>query len=238
MFSRTDISERLMNYRERRISENKIMEEVYQIFSENEKTRLQIKEKLSENPVSSENELHLDLLKANRIYHISDIKKICLDYRLRFLDSKFFKAEIPEEAISEIRMLEKEHQTHLNNFKIVAPAKLLKLENADDPLLFTALGNDYYYLIHKWGKDLHPFRKLMMWPFKNMVNTVFTIFLISALITAITPMKIFTLSPGPAEYFFFFLYTFKAIIGLTVFYGVAKGKNFSGMNWKSKFYNG
>src|SRR5690606_13488469 len=38
-----------------------------------------------------------------RIYHLSEIKKLCVQYRLRFLDASLFRNEIPYEAISEIK---------------------------------------------------------------------------------------------------------------------------------------
>ena len=36
-------------------------------------------------------------LDTDKIYHIDNIKSLCIDYRLRFLDLKYFKGEIPEE---------------------------------------------------------------------------------------------------------------------------------------------
>ena len=41
-------------------------------------------------------------IESDRLFHIDDIKKICIDYRLRFLDLKYFKGEIPEEGIKKI----------------------------------------------------------------------------------------------------------------------------------------
>jgi hypothetical protein len=121
----------------------------------------------------------------------------------------------------------------------MAPAKLLKLENADDPLLFASMGNGYYYLIHKWGNDLHPFRKALMWPYKTFENLVFTIFVMSILLTAITPMQVFTQREiGNQEYLLMFLFMFKAVGGTVLFYGFAKGKNFNTAIWNSKYYNG
>ena len=61
---------------------------------------------------------------------------------------KFFK----------IKSLEKTHNTNIGDFKIMAPSALFRLEKTDDPLLFVPLGNNYYYLVHKWGNDLHPFQ--------------------------------------------------------------------------------
>lgn len=237
MFPKTNIEALLVRTRTKRIREDNSMEEVFRIFSENEKERKQISEKLAQPATNIENKLQFDLLDTSQIFHINDIKKMCVTYRLRFLDSHFFKGAIPEEAVSKIRRLEKEHQTTLHSFKIMAPAKLLKLENADDPLLFTPLGNDYFYLIHTWGNDLHPFRKALMWPYKNFENLVFTIFVLSILLTSVTPMGWFSKTPVTQEYLLLFLFIFKGVAGTVLFYGFAKGKNFNNAIWNSKYYN-
>ena len=65
----------------------------------------------------------------------------------------------------------------------MAPSKLFKLKNADDPLLFTSLGNDYFYLIDKWGNDLSYFRKISMWPFKSLTNILIFVSIISIFLT-------------------------------------------------------
>lgn len=238
MFTRTNIKEKLITYRDKRVDEREILKEVYHVFSENEAHRKAIQSRLKEESSSKTNQVNFDLLETEKIFHISDIEAICMTYRLRFLDSKYFKGNIPEEAISKIRALENRHKTTLKHFKIVAPAKLMKLENADDPLLFTPLGNDYYYLIHKWGRDLHPFRKWLMWPFRSLDNIAICIALISFLITAMLPLHLFTNEPGPGEYFFTFLYTFNALGGLALLWGVSKGKNFNNLVWRSTYYNG
>jgi hypothetical protein len=118
----------------------------------------------------------------------------------------------------------------------MAPAKLLKLENADDPLLFAPLGNDYFYLVHKWGNDLHPFRKLLMWPYKTFENLVLTVVFLSLLCTIIA-LESFVANPTIAEYVLTFLFIFKLIGGIVLYYGFAKGKNFNEAIWKSRFYN-
>ena len=40
---------------------------------------------------NSTNDFDLDQLESKDIYHIDTIKNICIDYRLRFLDLKYFK---------------------------------------------------------------------------------------------------------------------------------------------------
>lgn len=237
MFSRTNIENQLLKYRSKRIDEQAIMNEVARIFSENTNQREAILSTLTEESSEIENHFNFDLLERSHIFHIDDIKSLCVNYRLRFLDSHYFKGDFPEEAISEIRNLEKNHDITLRNFKIIAPAKLLKLENADDPLLFAPMGNDYFYLIHKWGNDLHPFRKMQMWPYKSFENLVFTIAVLSILITSIAPMNWFSKDPGIGEYLFLALIIFKGVGGYVIFYGFSKGKDFNGSIWNSKYYN-
>ncbi len=237
MLSKTNIELKLEQLRNKRISEEAILDEVAQIFSENDIRRKTIKETLKKESSTKHNTFNFNKLESNRIYHISDIQKLCVDYRLRFLDSRFFKGTIPEEAVSKIRQLENEHDTSLKNFKIIAPAKLLKLENADDPLLFAPMGNDYFYLIHKWGNDLHPLRKVLMWPYKTLENLVVTVFFVSLLLTAITPIHLFSTEVTTQEYVLLFLFMFKWVGGMVLFYGFAKGKNFNTAIWNSKYYN-
>jgi hypothetical protein len=180
---------------------------------------------------------NIDLLDQNKIYHLTDIKTVCIDYRLRFLDAHYFKGNIPEEAITKIRILEKQHQTKIEGFKIVAPSKLLKLENLDDPLLFAPLGNDYYYLIHTWGNDLKWYRKLQMLPFKNIENLVITLFAVSFLLAMITPIELFTPTVGIRERITIFVFMFIWVTAMVLLYGGSKGKNFNNVIWNSKYYN-
>lgn len=238
MLQKTNVEEKLKRTRNRRVSGASILDEVQKILHENTVEREGIRTTLGGSNDNETNHFQFDALEKERIFHLKDIQDICVNYRLRFLDAHFFKGDIPEEAITEIRHLEKVHDTSLKNFKIMAPAKLMKLENADDPLLFAPMGNDYYYLIHKWGNDLHPLRKWLMWPYKNFENLVFTVFVLSLLLTAITPMQAFTKGEATnAELLMLFLFIFKAVGGIVIYYGFAKGKNFNEAIWNSKYYN-
>ena len=121
--------------------------------------------------IKTKNSFDFDQLESHRIYHLDQIREVCIDYRLRFLDIKYFKNDLPESAHQAINKIETDHGTVLANFKVMAPSVLFRLERKDDPLLFVPIGNNYYYLVHKWGNDLHPLRKLLMWPFKNISFT-------------------------------------------------------------------
>ena len=167
--------------------------------------------------------------------NIKEIKKVCINYRLRFLDVKYFKGDIPVEAIKKIDRLKKDHSTELKGFKIMAPSKLFKLKNTDDPLLFIPIGKDYYYMIHKWGDDLHPLRKILMWPSKNMFNIIITTLVFSLVLTILTPKSLFSKTNDISTFFIIFLFNFKALAAIVIFCAFFLGKNFNKYIWNSKY---
>lgn len=234
---KTNIEDKLRAYRSRKNSQQDILNQVKAILYKEEFREACIFKRLnSSHPVSGNNFDH-DLLVTDRIYHIEQIKQICIDYRLRFLNSKYFKGDYPSEAIAKIKELDSTHQIEVSGFKIVAPSKLFKLKNADDPLLFAPIGNDYFYLIHKWGNDLHPLRKIFMLPFKNLLNLTILILLLSAFCTMFLPMHLFSKESSISTYLILYFFIFKAIAAVTIFYGFALGKNFNYAIWNSKYFN-
>lgn len=149
-----------MNQARRKSCEADILKSVARLLADNEKERDKIRRKLKDGGNVKNNLLRFDLLDSGRIFHISHIKKVCIDYRLRFLDTALFRHEFPEEAVTQIREIEKNHDTALGGFRIVAPTKAFHLLNYNDPLLFVPIGGDYYYLVHQWGDDLKAFQLL------------------------------------------------------------------------------
>ena len=195
----------------------------------------ELKDLINHLNINSFNSFDFEKLDANKIYSINTIKRVCIDYRLRFLDIKYFKNKLPNEVYQKINSLEKIHNTNIGDFKIMAPSALFRLEKTDDPLLFVPLGNNYYYLVHKWGNDLHPFRKLSMWPFKNIWNLLFAILLFSFLVTEITPLTLFTKTPNTSSYWMLLFFMFKAIASVVLYFGFALGKNFNPAIWNNKY---
>jgi hypothetical protein len=185
--------------------------------------------------IKTQNSFDFDQLESHRIYHLDQIREVCIDYRLRFLDIKYFKNDLPESAHQAINKIETDHGTLLADFKVMAPSVLFRLERKDDPLLFVPMGNDYYYLVHKWGNDLHPLRKLLMWPFKNIWNLLLTVLAVSWVATEMTPMGLFTKTPDQASYWMLYFFMFKAIASIVLFYGFTLGKNFNPAIWNSKY---
>ncbi len=234
---KTNIERKLHQIRNKQADEAKILAEVEAILQKDLQHETQISDNLNSNKSGGGNAFEFDLLETDRIFHIDQIREICIDYRLRFLNSSYFKGTIPQSAIQRIKQLEKEHDIEITGFKIMAPSKLFKLEDKDDPLLFAPIGNDYFYLIHKWGNDLHPLRKLLVWPFKNIANLTVLVLLISYFVTLLVPNGLFSKNNSTAEFWIIYFFMFKCIASVVIFYGFAFGKNFNPAIWNSKYFN-
>lgn len=239
LLKRTNIEEKLIRLKGRTSEQDSkaVLAEVQDILNADAVCRQRIEKNISEGKHIIVNNFDFDLLETDRIYHLDQIKKTCIDYRLRFLNSRYFKGEIPPEAISRVKRLEQRHNIEVKGFTIMAPSKLFKLEDKDDPLLFVPIGNNYFYLIHKWGNDLHPLRKWLMWPFKSVANLCLLTVLVSYLVTALVPEGLFSKTNSSAEFWIIFFFMFKSIASVVIFYGFALGKNFSPAIWKSKYFN-
>ncbi|RRO13923.1 hypothetical protein [Flavobacteriaceae bacterium 14752] len=235
---RLNLLEKLENERSK-VNEEKLLDDVKRFLSQLQSEDENIRNQVLNNKDSDDdvNNFVFDHLDTKRIYHISQIEQVCVNYRLRFLNSNLFKGDLPQEAIQEIKRLNTEHNTELKGFKIMAPSKLFKLKNADDPVLMAPMGNGYYYFIHKWGNDLHPLRRLLVWAVKTLENFIFSMFILSLITTALIPKGIFMDEGSNTEFFLLFIFMFKWFLGMALYYGFAKGKNFNTAIWQSKFYN-
>ena len=238
MLSRTSIEQKLQKVRNKTHQPADILKQVSAILAQDDlKEDAIIARMKSPQKPTPRNSFDIDLLETDRIYHVDQIREICIDYRLRFLDTRYFKNEIPQEALNKIKQLEKEHETTLRGFKIVAPSKMFKLENADDPLLFAPIGNGYFYLIHKWGNDLNAFRKIWAWPFKSLGNLIVLTLLVSLLAAYAVPNGLFSKDTTGVQFVLIFFFTFKSIASMVLYYSFAAGKNFNTAIWNSKYFN-
>jgi hypothetical protein len=210
---------------------------VHSIWQEEDEKRMRVAVSFQRKNTKSSNAFNLNQLETRRIYSLDTIKKVCTDYRLRFLDVRYFKPEIPEAAVDEIRSLEKQHGIAIEGMKVMAPSKLFRLEDKDDPLLFAPIGNGYYYLIHQWGNDLHPLRKLMVWPMKGMIELALSLVALSLALTLLIPTGFFSKEGGTAEFWLIFFFVFKCVVAIALYYGFARSKNFNPFIWNSKYFN-
>lgn len=118
----------------------------------------------------------------------------------------------------------------------MATSKTFQLLSYDDPLLFAPLGNGYYYLIHKWGEDLHPARKLLVTPFKNILNFVIFTSLLSLLFSAFVPESNLSKTVAMAP-IIIYLFMFKSVFAVGMYAFFMKGKNFNEAIWNRVCFN-
>ena len=204
-----------------------LLEEVNIILDAEVENEIDIENRISNGRTSS---LPLKLLDSENIYDLEEIKKLCIKYRLRFLDSKVFKGKIPSEAILKIKALEKRFGIKLEGYKVVAPKQLFQLEDKDsDPLLFLELPDNKFLFIHKWGGELNRFRALLAWPMKSFMNMFWSLLAVAFLFTLAIPTSSIYL------FAFLFVHSFIAICGLACLLVFTLRENFSDAEWDSKY---
>tara|TARA_B100001142_G_scaffold318073_1_gene359764 strand:+ start:914 stop:1621 length:708 start_codon:yes stop_codon:yes gene_type:complete len=230
---KVNLFEELLSERNKEISSDELKSIVKKIWSNHDSKKDQIRISLNKKNDDKNNQLKFDKMESKNIFHKDTIKKICVRYRLRFLDSNLFKGEYPKNITRIITDLESKHDTSLSNFKIMAPSKLFKIKSPDDPILFVPIGNDYFYLVHKWGKEFNKLRKLMVLPFKNIDNlTIFSI-LVSIFFALVGKLVMPSLTSS--EVFILFLFLVKGFIFIFFYMFFLTRRNFSESNWNSKY---
>tara|TARA_B100000941_G_scaffold283484_1_gene253069 strand:- start:683 stop:1390 length:708 start_codon:yes stop_codon:yes gene_type:complete len=228
-----NLVEELLTERDKEISSDDLTLLIKEIWSKEESRKTKIISSLNDINNEKHNVLKFEEMESKNIFHKNTIKKICIKYRLRFLDSNLFKGNYPKNMTKIIRDLEKKHSTNLKNFMIMAPSKLFKIKSPDDPILFVPIGNDYYYLVHKWGDEFNLFRRLLVLPFKNIDNlTIFSV-LVSVIFALIG--KLIMPSLTTSEVFILFLFLVKGFIFIFFYTFFLTRKNFSESIWNSKY---
>ena len=218
----------------------RLMDQVHAWLEEEDKhdhiLRAVVRSSRDERPV------HIPGQEGSRVFHLDSIRRLCIRYRLRFLDAGLYKGEIPSQAVHAIRMLEQRVGGPVNSFKMMAPAGRFRLCDSEaDPLLFVPVGNDRYYLVCKWGTDLRRWRMLPGWPFRSPVHLAFTVFLAALAITAITPTHLITTDPSASAWgvhrILFLAWVSVVCTSFTVFGWFAFFGQFSSPNWNSRYFN-
>lgn len=123
----------------------------------------------------------IDILPTNLCKHdiilTSDkIRSLCIKYDLKFLQSFYYKGELPNEAFLSVKEAFKKHgytyvlendRYILRNLKgdvsnplyIMAPPVLFEKYTPIEPILFLYLGGDKYKFLYKWGEDFTSYRR-------------------------------------------------------------------------------
>ena len=108
-----------------------------------------------------------------KVYTIDEIRTLCIDYRLRFLRSKYYTGSYDIEVATKIRDFATATNTpieeHSLNYRffVMAPANMFELKDERyiskrelDPAIFFQIDEKHYRLIHKWGSDFTVLRFL------------------------------------------------------------------------------
>jgi hypothetical protein len=241
MFSPVDIQDELIKTRHRHEEvHGALMREVQSALKQGKHADEYVLSRLRNAPKPGKSNINSELLEKDRIFSIDDIKTVCIDYRLRFLDTQYFKMEeLPYDAILALKKLEKHLGEDVRHLKIMGAAKFFKLEDRNkDPLLFASIDETNYYLIHKWGKDFSWYNKILAYPFRSVVSLLLTMIIIGLPAVFLIPLLVFHTSKEVQYYQMLFLAAFVVYaIFVTVFGGFTFYKKFSKICWNSPYFN-
>ncbi len=239
IFDKIDIRKALVKEQERQTSILEEVQHVLQLSSDKDKDVIRRikkrKDSIDSLPFMPDKE------DKKNIFSLNDIRSICIKYRLRFLNSSHFAAEIPYEAISKVHAFEKKYGFRIEDFKIVAPDTVFKLHDVNkDPLLLAKLGDDAYYLIHKWGDDMKWYRNILCYPFRSFFTFLPSVYILGLIIGFSMPIAWMNARAEHEIYYRIWLsvHFFIALTGFFVFLGAAFHRNFSAVNWRSHYFNG
>jgi hypothetical protein len=177
-----------------------------------------------------------------RVFRRDEIKDCCVKYRLRFLPAGRFKGRLPMQALYALRQLEVRTVMPLEGFLIMAPAKRFKLCDCDsDPMLFVPLDDDLYYLVHRWGADMKPWRALTGWPVRGWKELAITVLVVGLIVGALLPTSFLSTDPSASWWdgnrLFGFFWTIMLLAASTVFSWFTFFGQFSSEAWNSKTFN-
>jgi hypothetical protein len=233
MFGKVDLKTALFNQRDR--GSSSFLDSVKSILNTEAAESQRVQDRLGNKSIFVSRS---DADFSSQIFQIEDIRKVCIRFHLRFLDSKLYVGEIPMQAVERIKKLER--TTHFDSFKIMAPKELFELEDENaDPLLFGQLADGSYELIAQWGNDLSGLRALKSYPRRNMLTLtgtialiILSVILITANLTALEAY--FSADSGINRLFFFFLSII--LVATSSFWWVASNQRFSSEAWNSRSF--
>jgi hypothetical protein len=185
--------------------------------------------------------IDIDEVDEKRLFSIEDIKSIAIKYRLRFLPSHLLKEEVPLQAVTDISKHQVLHRTTITNSFILAPKAKFILSDCDsDPLLFSRIGENHFYLVAQWGGDISTWRKILFWPMRNVKNAVTTIVCIALFFALVAPDQVL-LSGTEARVWplriMFFIQCLFITASIATMITFMRARNFSTAEWNSPHFN-
>lgn len=122
-----------------------------------------------------------------KVYTIDQIEKLCVDYRLRFLQSRLYTGTYDVEVAAKIKEFARNTKSPIDEytlgrrFYMMAPGEMFALRDEKyiskaelrrqaDPAIFYQIDEKHYRLIHKWGDDFTIFRLIEGFRWKSWWN--------------------------------------------------------------------
>lgn len=227
-----DLHKELIFLREKNVEfqQNALLSEAYSILkgnvSDNHSIGFNIASLKPESLVVTDQKLN-----SEKIFSERDIKKCCVKFSLRFLNSINYKSELPYDAHIKKTAFEIETGQTLNFMMLTEVSNFNSSYPNTQHLLFADIGNGEYYFIHQWGRDYTPYRKIASLPYRNIEYLFIYILLLSVILTVVTPTIFLTTKPN-IDYFsmirmayFFWCVVFISAIYTYYVIGIRKGLN-------------
>lgn len=125
-----------------------------------------------------------------KVYKIEQIEKLCVDYRLRFLQSRYYTGSYDVEVAAKIKEFAKSTNSPIDEYTLgrrffmMAPQEMFQLRDEKyiskaelrrqaDPAIFYQIDEKHYRLIHKWGDDFTILRLIEGFRWKSWWNHQF-----------------------------------------------------------------
>jgi hypothetical protein len=178
----------------------------------------------------------------HQYYNESQIRSICVRYRLRFLSIQLFAGEVPYEVLSTMKSYVHRHSDVSIVFHILAPTDFFLLKNQyAAPLLFASNSDGQFELICQWGNQLPWFIPIIRYPYRDFRSMVISSLVVGAIVTMIAALNGIMVYDS----------LFKSILlkipilvlssgifsTLALCYGLVTHTDFSSDNWNSRFFN-
>ena len=241
MFSSVDIQDELLKARQKHAGNvHALMQQVEESKKKGLAADEFILKRLRNAAKPGRLQINNEALDKNKVFSQDDIKSVCILYRLRFLESKYFKMEgLPQEATAAIKDLEKELGGNVGKIKILASPKFFKPGNVkEELLLFTGLDENNYYLVSKWGNSFSWYKKWLAYPLRSIWALLSVLIIIGLPGSFIVPAILFH-TPELVQYYQMFYLAAVTITALftTVFGGFTFHRSFSRACWNSPYFN-
>ncbi len=214
-----------------------LINEVKSLLESDSTNEISIADRISKGSSLSQDKFGwIKKLDETRKYNAESIEKICIRFRLRFLESDLFKGDIPSEAIREVKRIESSIGTTFSTFKIIAPQERFNLKDSTkDPILMAELPNGQFYYIFQWGDDMKWYEEILKYPFRHIGALAATSSAIGLLVAILVPSQFEVVHSEFFFRFFMFSMTTCLIMTLSVITAIMYSKDFSENVWNSKF---